>query len=171
VSAVTNECFITRWGKNSGSKELQLFGHLHCDLFNVPLVLLPGVNIPIRLTKERPSFNMMSKEADSKTTFKLLDSQLLVKRVKTDTVTPLAHVATLNTGALARYNMKNVELKKFKFSAGSKSPSFDNAVLGPVPKRLLFTMVKNADFIGSVDTNPPKISTLRYQLFFAFRER
>jgi len=26
----------------------------------------------------------------------------------------------------------------------------DNAVLGPIPKRLLFTMVKNTDFIGSL---------------------
>ena len=38
---------------------------------------------------------------------------------------------------------------------GSKSLSTD-AVLGPVPKRLLFTMVKNANFIGTMDTNPYK---------------
>ena len=79
-----------------------------------------------------------------------------VKRVKTDPVTPLAHVATLDTGALARYNMTRFELKTFTFSAGSKSLSIDNAVLGLVPKRLLFTMVKNADFIGTMDTNPYK---------------
>jgi len=98
----------------------------------------------------------MSKEADSKTTFKLLDAQLLVKRVKPDPVTLLAHTATLHTGALARYNMTRDELKTFTFSAGSKSLSIDNAVLGPIPKRLLFTMVKNADFIGTMDSNPYK---------------
>ena len=32
--------------------------------------------------------------------------------------------------------------------------SIDNAVLGPMPKRLLFAMVKNTDFLGSVNTNP-----------------
>ena len=52
--------------------------------------------------------------------------------------------------------MTRVELKTFTFSAGSKSLSIDNAVLGLVPKRLLFTMVKNADFIGTMDTNPYK---------------
>ena len=41
---------------------------------------------------------MMSKEVDSKTTFKFLDAQFLVKRVKPDPVTLLAHTATLNTG-------------------------------------------------------------------------
>jgi len=44
----------------------------------------------------------------------------------------------------------------FTFSTGSKSLSFDNAVLGPNHKCLLFTMVKNADFIGLQDTNTYK---------------
>jgi len=156
MTAVTNRDFITRWGKLSASKDLQLFGRLHSDLFNFPLVLLPGVSLEIRLTKARPSFYMMSKEVDTKTTFKFSDAQLLVKRVKPDPATLLAHTATLNTGALARYNMTRSELKTFTFSAGSKSLSIDNAVLGPVPKLLLFTMGKNAYFIGTMDTNPFK---------------
>jgi len=87
ITAMTNRVFISRWDKFSGSKELQLFGRLHSDLFNVSLVLLPGVSLQIRLTKARHSFYMMSKEADSKTTFKFFDAQLLVKRVKTEPVT------------------------------------------------------------------------------------
>jgi len=50
--------------------------------------------------------------------------------------------------------MTRVELKTFTFSAGSKSLSIDNAVFGPIPKRLLFTMVKKANFTGTMDTNP-----------------
>ena len=34
--------------------------------------------------------------------------------------------------------------------------STDNAVLGPIPKRLLFTTVKNTDVIGSLNSNPYK---------------
>jgi len=49
-----------------------------------------------------------------------------------------------------------VELKTFTFSAGSKSSSIDNAVLGPIQKHLSFTMVKNTDFIGSLDSKPYK---------------
>jgi len=156
VTAVTNGISSVAGINLTPVIELQLFGRLHSDLFNVPLVLLPDVSLQIRLKKARPSFYMMSKKADSNTTFKFLDAQLLVKRVKPETVTLLAHTATLNTGALARYNMTRVELKTFTFSAGSQSLSTDNAVLGPVPKRLLFTMVKNADFIGTMDTNPYK---------------
>jgi len=97
VTAMTNRGLITGWDKHSASKELQLFGRLHSDLYNVPLVLLPGVSLQIGLTKARPSFYMMSMEAASKTTFKFLDAQLLVKRVKPDAVTLSAHTATLNT--------------------------------------------------------------------------
>ena len=99
---------------------------------------------------------MMRKEADSNKTFKFLDAQLFVKRVKPDTGTLLAHTATLKTEPLARYNMTRVELKTFTFSAGTKSLSIYNAVLVPVTKLLLFTMLKNADFIGSMHTNPYK---------------
>jgi len=81
ITAMTNRGFNTRWDKLSGSKDLQLFGRLLSDLFNVPLVLLPGVSLQIKLTKALPSFYLFSKEAGSKTTFKFLDAQLLVKSV------------------------------------------------------------------------------------------
>ena len=32
--------------------------------------------------------------------------------------------------------------------------SIDNTVLVQLPKRLLFTMIKNKEFLGSLDTNP-----------------
>jgi len=55
--------------KIGACKELQLFGRILSDLFIVPLVLLRGVSLMIKLTKLRPSFYMMVKEADSKTNF------------------------------------------------------------------------------------------------------
>jgi hypothetical protein len=35
-----------------------------------------------------------------------------------------------------------------------RSQSIDNAVLGTLPKRIVFTMIRNKDFLGSMDTNP-----------------
>ena len=96
VTAVTNRGFITRWDKLSASKDLQIFGRLHNDLFNVPLVLLPGVSLKIRLTKPRPSIYTMSKEAESKTTFKFFVAHLILKRVKLDPVTLLHRIRGLS---------------------------------------------------------------------------
>jgi hypothetical protein len=50
--------------------------------------------------------------------------------------------------------MTRVALKTLTFGAVSKSVSIDNAVLGSSPRRLLFTILQNADFTGSADTNP-----------------
>jgi hypothetical protein len=50
--------------------------------------------------------------------------------------------------------MTRLALKTFTFGAGSKSVSIENAVLGILPIRLLFTMLLNVDFSGSADTNP-----------------
>ena len=48
--------------------------------------------------------------------------------------------------------MTRVELKTFTSSSASNSLSIDNAVSGPVPKRLLFTMVKNAELDMAVSS-------------------
>jgi hypothetical protein len=42
----------------------------------------------------------------------------------------------------------------FTFSSESKSLSINNAVLGTIPKRLVFTMLKNSDFLGFLDSIP-----------------
>jgi len=45
VTAVTNRGFITRWERLRAGEVLQFFCRLHSDLFNVPLVHLPGVSL------------------------------------------------------------------------------------------------------------------------------
>jgi len=146
LTATGNLGFITRWNKLSASKKIQLFGQLYSDLCNVPLHLVPGDMLQIILTKAPTSFYMMNKATDSKTTFKILDAQLMVRRIRFNPVMLIAHNSTLSKW------VSRFELETFTFSARSKSLSIDNAVLGPIPKLLLFTMVKNTDFIGSTQT-------------------
>jgi hypothetical protein len=117
-TAATNRGFVTRWNKLSASKEIQLFGRLHSDICNVPLYLLPGVRLQIRQTKARSGFYLMNKTVDTKTTFKFLDGQLLVRRVRPNPAILIAQNATLRTGCLTCYNLTRVQLKTFTFSAG-----------------------------------------------------
>jgi len=93
----------------------------------------------IKLTKAKPSFYLMNKDAETKTVFKFLDAQLLVNCVRPSPSLLLAHNIALGNGALARYNLTSVELKSFTFSSGAQSLFIENAVLGTIPKRLLFT--------------------------------
>ena len=120
------------------------------------------------MIRARPSFYLMNKSVDSKNVFKFLDAQLLVRRVRSNSATLLAHNSTLKKGSLARYKQTRFVIKTFTFAAGSKSLSIDNAVLSPIPKRLLFTMVKNTDFIGSLDSNPHKFQHYDISDFLLF---
>ena len=52
--------------------------------------------------------------------------------------------------------MTRVEIKTFTYTKCLQSLSIDNAVLGPIPKRLLFVMVDNGEFLGSLTTKPFK---------------
>jgi len=150
----TNKGFDDRWKILKQSKKIQLYDRIHVDICNIPLFLLSNFRLQIKLTKARPSFYLMNKDKESKVIFKYTDAHLLVKRVRPNPAILASHNQTLSKGIIARYNFTRVELKTFTYSSGSKSLSIDNAVLGIIPKRLIFTMIKNTDFLGSVDTNP-----------------
>ena len=130
-----------------------MVGRLHTNICNVPKHLLPGVRMQIKLTKARREFYLMSKDADSKVVFKLLDAKLLVKSVRPNPAYLVAHNTALQAGAIAKYKLTRVELKTFTSSNGSQSLCIDNAILGAIPKRLLFAMIDKKDFLGSLDTN------------------
>ena len=107
-----------------------------------------------KIDKARRELYLMSKDADSKVVFTLLKAQLNANRVRTNRAYLVAHNTAVQAGAFARYNLTSVELKTFTFSSGSQSLSIDNAILGSIPKCVLFTMIDNKDFLGSLDTNP-----------------
>jgi len=92
----------------------------------------------------------------------------MVRRVQPNPVILEAQETALERGAFGRYNMTSVDLKTFTFSAVSKSRSINNSVLGLLPKRLLFTMIKNSDFNCSVDTNPYKFRHYDFSNFSVY---
>jgi len=149
----TNGGFVTRWNKMKESQLIEMYGRIHSDICNVPLYLLPGVKIQMKLIKARPAFYLLSNKADSKVTFRCKKARLFFKRIHPNSAILVAHNETLIKGFPARYNFTRVELKTFTFSSGSRSLSMDNAVLGILPKRLIFTMVKT-HILGSMDSNP-----------------
>ena len=84
----------------------------------MPKFLLPGVNLHIKLNKAQSSFYLMNATAYSKTTFKILDAKLFVKRIRTHPDLLSAQNDTLTDGAIARYNLTRVEIKSFTFAPG-----------------------------------------------------
>jgi hypothetical protein len=73
-----NAGFITRWNKQKQSKEIEMHGLIHSDIFNVPKFILPGVRLQIKFTKAKPRFFLMNTAADSKTGFKFLEARHVI---------------------------------------------------------------------------------------------
>jgi len=96
----------------------------------------------------------MNSNPDTKATFKFLDAELVVRRIRPSPKIVVAHNEALSKGIHVLYNLTRVELKTFTFAGGPQALSINNAVLGALPKRLIFTMVKNTDFLGSRNSNP-----------------
>jgi hypothetical protein len=86
-------------------------GRLHADICNIPTHLLPGVRVQVRVRKGRREFYLMAKNEDSKDSFKFVDAQLLVKRVKPNPAFLVAHTKALQAGAIVKYNLSSVEIK------------------------------------------------------------
>jgi hypothetical protein len=125
-----------------------MFGRVNGELFCVP-----GVQLQIKFTKSKSVIYVISTKADTGAVLKFLDATLHVRHVKPSPTIQLAHAKALEK-VNARNDMTRVALKRFTFGAGSKPVSIENPVLGIVQKLLLFTMLRNVDFTGSVDTKP-----------------
>jgi len=156
TTSIKNKRFVKRWERQNLSKVLELCGRLHADICNVSQFLLSGVSVQIGLTKAKGYFYLMRPTTDTKTkaTFKFLDAELIVRRIRPSPKIYIAHKEDLSKGFLARCNLTRFELKTFTFAGGPQAISINNAVLGMLPKRLIFTMVKNTDILGSRDSNP-----------------
>jgi len=149
-----NKDFITEWNWFKQSNEVELCGRIHSDTWNVGQHLILDIRLEIKFTKASSSSFLMNNDRNSKTFFKFLDVWLLDIRVKENPTIVLTHNATLTKDAFARYNLTRKGLKTFAFPRWAQSLSINNAVLGTVPKRLLYTMEKNINFLDLLNTNP-----------------
>jgi hypothetical protein len=121
-----------------------MYGRVHGDLFNVPQLLLPGVQLQIKFTKAKSDFYVLGTGEDNGAYFKFLDATLHVKPSPS---------SNWPTPRLSRRHNEGGS-QDVHLWAGSKSVSIDNAVLGTLPKRILLAMLRNADFAGSPNSNP-----------------
>jgi len=154
-TSIKNKGFVKQWDRQKESGVTALYGRLHADICNVSQFLLSGVRVQIKLTKAKDDFYLMNSHINTKkATFKFLDAELIGRRIRPGRKISVAHNEALSKGYLARYNLTRVEIKTFTFAGGPQAISVNNAVLGMLPKRLIFTMVKNTHFLGSRDSNP-----------------
>lgn len=126
-----NVGYVKRKLLSANARTFELYGHLHCDLFNQNKYLINGVEVAIRLVKEKPTFCLMSEMAAS---FEITEANLFVRKVRINPSILVAHARTLAV-CPARYPITRVEIKTVTIATGIQSKTVDNLFIGQLPKR------------------------------------
>lgn len=133
---VRNEGYEARKRIAGNGQIFELYGHLHCDLFNQNKYMLNGIEVSIRLVKEKPEFCLMTAAGGETATFEITDANLYVRKIRINPSILVAHSRTLAV-CPARYPITRVEIKSITINAGVRSKSVDNLFIGQIPKRYL----------------------------------
>jgi len=117
-------------------------------------MLINGVDMNINLTYAPESFYLLAPSDYNKVRIKILDAILFITQAELKTHLLLARANVLAMKRKAYYSLTHTKIKIFTASSGAQQVSIDNALLGPIPERILIALVKNTAFVVSVGTNP-----------------
>lgn len=151
---------VVGWETNSERRKIlvknssvfELYGKLHADMLNQPLLLLNNVNLRISLTLNKPEFYIITPEANDGSKIKILEAALYVKHCTINPNVLVAHHKTLER-TNAKYHYKRCEVKSFTVGK-SNSINLDNIVIGQLPTSLIFLMVDNDAYTGAKEKDP-----------------
>lgn len=147
----SNLGFMKRLNFTSSSKTVDLIGFLHVDLFSQNRFMLNGVEMRVKLVRNKDAFHIMSTDDDVRA--QITSATLIVRKVKINPSILLAHGHALEKGN-ALYPLTRVDIKSFTIGSGLLSKSIDNIYTGQQPKRVVVGFVLNTAFNGNLRRNP-----------------
>jgi len=147
-----NDGFKKRAQFTRNSQEVELYGSLYCDVFNMNKFLLNEVELRVILSRSKSEFCLLG-TAGGNYSVKITDASLFVRKVRLNPKILLSHASILNQ-TTAKYPLTLVETKSFVIGANVRNKSFDNIYLGQLPKRLVIGFVSNRAYNGDLTLNP-----------------
>lgn len=149
MNSTANTGYLSRQ-KLTKTGPVELYGHLHCDIFNTDKFMVNGVEMGIKLIKAKNEFQLFG---DGNGYVEIIDANLFVRKVKINPSILIAHARALSVTP-AKYPITRVEVKTVTIGTSIQSKSIDNIFLGQLPKRCIIGMVESSAFNGSFESNP-----------------
>lgn len=134
------------------SRSCDMSGPLHADICFQERLIIPGVDIKVKLVRTKPEFCLVAGGDDP--AYKVLIEQAVL-RVRRVTVSPtlrMDHEKYLDK-TTAKYPLSRVEVKPIAIPQGLLSLDRENVFLGVLPKRVVIALVNSAAFHGSYAEN------------------
>ena len=137
----------------NGKGSVELLTRLYSDIFNSDRYLLNGVDITIKLNRNKPQFYLMMTDDKLNISIKIKNALLFLRKAKISPQILLAHSMALEK-ATAKYPIKRVVVKTF--TIGQNMPDFTTPNLSStvLPTRVIVGMVDSRAFNGSYKYNP-----------------
>jgi hypothetical protein len=146
----SNAAFKKRKTFTDASKEIDLAGKLHCDLFNTSKYLLNGVDVRFIFVKNKIEHIVFKGSTVAAAKIKIIDASLWIRKIRINPSILLAHANGLNRHT-AKYPFKRVEMHNYTISAGSQQHTIENMFLGRIPTRIIIGLVSHKAFSGAYD--------------------
>ncbi|XP_031762357.1 uncharacterized protein F54H12.2-like [Xenopus tropicalis] len=147
-----NTGFNKRARFTAGSKTVEIIGPIYGDVFNSPRLILNGLDLKIKLSRNKDAFCLMTADAEHYKV-QILQAALYVKRVQVSPAVRIGHSQALLT-TNAKYAIDRVSLKVYSIPAGTRITNHENLFLGQIPKIVILGFVDNEAFSGSYQRNP-----------------
>ena len=150
---ISNGGMLLRLAWSKESKNIFMSGTLNDDFFETDRLLLPSVDINVKLVRNSDEFCIISPNDVDTFTIKVEEIFFKACVVKLSPPLYLSHVNVLrNTNAL--YPFLRTELKTHVIPSGQSQLEWDNIVQGKLPIRVLICFVKQSAYLGKRTQNP-----------------
>ena len=159
ADSIDNAGLKSRFNKTKTSKTFEMMGPIHADIFSQNNVLLPGVEVRLKLHRSKDSFCLISKVTDAEYRVHILDAILYVRKLTCSDTHVINDIVTLNKEP-AKYKIRRTIIRNITIPTGTQDLQRDNVFLGELPKRVVLALVDTAAFNGSYIKNP-----FRFQSF------
>ena len=146
--AARNDGLMKRRAIGRESREFDMMGRLHADIFYQDRYMLNEVGIKIKLVRSKNAFCVMGNGKAVVT-----HASLFVRKVKIMPSVFLAHAKTLERGT-AKYHIRRAVCKSFAIPQNYLDVSHEKLFSGQLPTRIVIGLVTNRAFNGHAESNP-----------------
>ena len=153
ATTISNVGLKARFDKTTGSKVFEMMGPIHADIFAQNNVLLPGVEVRLKLHRNKDAFCLTSKTTGADFKVHVLDAILYVRKLTCSDTHVLSDIAILNR-VPAKYKIRRTVIRNITIPAGTQDLQRDNVFLGDLPKRVVLCLVETTAFNGDYKKNP-----------------
>lgn len=151
----TNAGHVTRktWSELSAVREFM--GKLHLDLFKQDRLLIPGVDVIVRLERAKDAFAIMNHAGEAeRPKVVITEAKLHIKTVKVATEVFDMHMQAMQNEISAIYPINRVVMETMCAKEKDLSLSKEFLFYGKVPKYLFMAMTNTTSFYGQYTKNP-----------------